>query len=289
MPAITPISKQPVRVAHHQPLYITKPPEQLTEKALGTKKCPPCGIASSLEGSKQDGMIVLLAAWLAWSCAASLSGGSYVSETHDCLSPALLSLAATAALCSARRACQRRRQQRSRRSSGWCEPPPSPITAPAGALRPAAQHPFHDSWLLALGLLQYLATALTLASFGLSSIPFTLSIRALEPLCSAGLMWALHWRRSSVQELLLLIAVIISTCVAVSSGGQGSSTAASSAGISTAHEAAGSSVPQHPLEAAALALVATATVSCRSVASTTIATLAGSSGVDDFLASAAPG
>jgi hypothetical protein len=149
----------------------------------------------------------LIAVWVATTCVCSLSGGAFVRATGDCLTPALLSLAATAALRVGRRSLL---------------PPASSSKAVASQQQQQqqAQQPGHQAWLLALGVLQLLSSVLTLASFRLSSVPFTYIVRTLEPLCSYVLVCLLQQRNCSLWEILLLGTVAGSTCCVVRGAGQ---------------------------------------------------------------------
>lgn len=179
-----------------------------------------------------------------------------MNSTLDCLTPALLAQAAAALLYSVNVAFRSIKQH----------------------VTEQQQHVGRRAWVLALGLLHLMSSTLTLASFGMSTVSHTYIIRTLEPIISCVLLYVIYGQKRSLQELGLLAAVAVATAFGVLGPQQQEQQLLHETVDSTGHY-----IP------AALALVATCIISCRSVASKAVAGLTGTSEYDTFLEASVPG
>jgi drug/metabolite transporter (DMT)-like permease len=155
-------------------------------------------LRSTAVGRLPGAFCFLLSIWLAFTYLASTTGAHYVKSTLDCLTPAVLAQAAAALLYSINVSCRSGQKH----------------------VLEQQHHVGRRAWVLALGLLHFMSSTLTLASFGMSTVSHTYIIRTLEPIISCGLLYVIHGHQCSLSELALLAVVAGATACGVLAGQQ---------------------------------------------------------------------
>jgi hypothetical protein len=115
------------------------------------------------------------------------------------------------------------------------------------------------AWELLLGLLHFIATILSFASYALSSVSWTYVFRTLEPLCSAAIQFIVFGETCTVVELGLLMLVAASVAMVAMPGSASMKAAAAAASHPNTLKGGGTAVP---IPAADICCLSCCTVCC---------------------------
>eukprot|EP00210_Caulerpa_lentillifera_P007373 g7047.t1 len=188
----------------------------------------------------------LLSTWYLVTLLSNMNGKSFVKRTLDALAPTTVSLACASAVFGARLLFLR--------------------SEDGSSVTPIRELSTHSSelhkWAAVVGFIQFLATAMTYASFALSSVSWTYCFRTLEPLISATVQYFAFHKKLSIKEITSLTVLAAGIVITVN---------------------AGSSAQTYSPWIGGLALTATAIYSTRSVCGSHVMQSYGISGRELFL------
>ena len=140
--------------------------------------------------------VALIVCWYLFTLCSNMSGKAFVKRTLDAVSPTTVSLGCAAAVYIGQEFLRRKTDDH---RINW---------------------ELHK-WALVVGFIQFLATALTYASFALSSISWTYCFRTLEPLISAALQYVAFREVLTTKEISALSALAMGIVITVNATGGG--------------------------------------------------------------------
>lgn len=169
----------------------------------------------SSSGVSNTRFAALVCMWYLCTLASNMSGKTYVKSSLDAMSPTTVSMGCAAIVYCVKKLAFR---QGDSFQPGSLQQSVLSMGLKSGESQWWAFH----TWAIGLGVIQFLATALSYSSFALSSVTWTYCFRTLEPLISVLLQFFAAGELTSRKELgaLLVLASGIVTTVTTGSGGQ---------------------------------------------------------------------
>jgi len=149
--------------------------------------------------------VALLSTWYLVTLFSNMNGKSFVKHTLDAMAPTTVSLGCASFVYAVHRLFNRKDDHA---KTSLTRELPTPTLE------------LHK-WAAVIGFVQFLATAMTYASFALSSVSWTYCFRTLEPLISAAVQYFTFHKKLSIKEIASLTVLAAGIVITVNAGSAG--------------------------------------------------------------------